>query len=185
MAFASDQFSCVSCLTTPPPYDLGRSAFTYSGLGRDLVLRLKHSDATYLPRSLEPWLNKAGQEFWPHADYLIPVPLHRWRLLKRQYNQATLLANCVSKRLNIPTLTNCLIRSRPTQSQGHKTIKDRLKNVKGAFGVKNPHLIKGKTVVLIDDVWTTGATLTACTDMLRTAGVARVYVLTLARVVKE
>ncbi len=184
MAFASDQMSCVECLVHPPAYDLGRSTFTYSDLGRDLVLRLKHSDATYLPKCLAPWIKFAGQDFWSTTDYIVPVPLYRWRLLKRQYNQATLLARAVSDLVNVPVLTNVLVRRKATESQGHKSVKDRKKNVADAFGVKG-EILKDKTIVLLDDVWTTGATLNACTKVLRKAGAHRIYLLTLARVVKE
>lgn len=149
------------------------------------MLRFKHSDATYLSRCLGPFLKSAGQEFFQSADYIIPVPLHRWRLFKRQYNQATLLARSVSSLVDRPVLTNCLVRKKATQSQGHKTIKERKKNVKHAFDVINSDIIKGKTVVLIDDVWTTGATLEACTKALKKAGVYRVFALTLARVAKD
>jgi ComF family protein len=185
LAFAADQLMCVPCLANPPVFDSGRSVFTYSGLGRDLVLRFKHSDATHLSRCLAPFLKSVGQEFFQSADYIMPVPLHRWRLFKRQYNQATLLARAVSSLVDRPVLTNCLIRKKATQSQGHKTIKERKKNVKQAFEVINPDIIKGKTVVLIDDVWTTGATIEACTKTLKKSGANRVFVLTLARVVKE
>ncbi len=130
-------------------------------------------------------LNSAGQELWSSADYIIPVPLHRWRLLKRQYNQATLLARSVSSLTNIPVLTNCLVRKKATESQGHKTLKERKQNVKQAFDVIDPDSLKGKSIVLIDDVWTTGATLDACAKILKKAGAHRIFVLTLARVVKE
>ncbi len=130
-------------------------------------------------------LNSAGQEFWPSADYIIPVPLHRWRLLKRQYNQATLLARSVSSLAQIPVLTNCLIRKKATESQGHKTPKERKQNVKHAFDIIDPDTVQGKTIVLIDDVWTTGATLDACAKTLKKAGASQVFVLALARVVKE
>jgi len=185
MAFASEQLSCPTCLTLPPPYRQGRSAFIYRNTGRDLVLQLKHSDATYLPDGFAPWLVLSGAEFWKKADYIIPVPLHRWRMVQRQYNQSTLLARALSRRVNIPTLTNCLVRIKATQSQGHKSVKERRANVKHAFDVHNPEIIQGKCIVLIDDVWTTGATIHACCDTLAKAGAKEVNVLTLARVVKD
>lgn len=185
LAFASDQLSCVSCLIKPPLFDRGRSVFTYSEVGRDLVLRLKHSDSTHLSRCFGPWLKTSGAGFWENADYIIPVPLYRWRLFKRQYNQATLLAKAVSNLTHVPVLTNCLIRKKSTESQGHKTIKERKQNVKDAFEIINHDQLKGKNVVLIDDVWTTGATLEACTKTLKKSGAKRVFVLALARVVKE
>ncbi len=178
--------TCVSCLTIPPSFETGRSSIRYEGIAREVILKLKHGDATYLPLSLAGWMAQAGEQFWDKTDYLIPVPLHRWRLMRRRYNQATLLAKALSQRINLPILTNTLIRSKRTASQGHMTPKERRKNVRNAFVVRDPKgLLKGKSITLIDDVWTTGATLEACTAGLKKAGVEKVYVLTLSRVVKE
>lgn len=186
MPYEIGPHTCVTCLTTSPPFDGGRSAIRYEGLGREVILKLKHGDATYLPSSLAGWMAQVGQQFWDKTDYLIPVPLHRWRLMRRRYNQATLLARSLSPKVKLPILTNILIRSKMTESQGHKTSKERRKNVHNAFTVQDPQgLLKGKCVTLIDDVWTTGATLEACTAALKKAGVEKVYVLTLSRVVKE
>lgn len=186
MPFGGQDLSCVNCLNYPPEFSGGRSATRYEGLARDLVLRLKHADSTHLPKSLASWMAQVGQDFWADTDYLVPVPLHRWRLFSRRYNQATLLARALSNRVDIPVLTNVLIRKKRTQSQGRKSRQERHKNVKDAFEVQDPRtILKGKTVTLIDDVWTTGATLEACTKMLKQSGVDRVYVLTLSRVVKD
>lgn len=186
MPYDGGDLTCVSCLNLSPGYDKGRSALQYEGLARDLVLRLKHGDATYLPASLSTWMMHAGYELWADTDYLIPVPLHRWRLFRRGYNQATLLARSLSKRIQIPLLTNTVIRKKATGSQGFKTRKQRYENVQGAFALKDPNgLLKDKTITLIDDVWTTGATMAACIKVLKQGGVKKVYVLTLARVVKE
>ncbi|AIK97109.1 hypothetical protein ID47_10820 [Candidatus Paracaedibacter acanthamoebae] len=178
--------TCVTCLTVAPPFEAGRSATRYDGMVRDIILKLKHCDATYLPPSLAGWMAQAGQDFWDKTDYIIPVPLHRWRLMRRRYNQATLLARALSQRLNLPLLTNILIRSKLTESQGRKTRQERRKNVQAAFAIQDPKgLLTGKHIALIDDVWTTGATLEACTTALKKGGVEKVYVLTLSRVVKE
>lgn len=186
LPYEADDLTCVNCLAFPPVFDLGRSSLRYDGLARDLILRLKHGDATYLPPSLASWIIQAGQDFWSTTDYIIPVPLHRWRLFKRRYNQATLLARVLRDNLNIPILTNVLVRSRFTQSQGDKTRKERRQNVNNAFAIKDSlGCLKGKTIVLVDDVWTTGATLEACTKVLKKKGVEKVFVLTLSRVIKE
>jgi ComF family protein len=186
MPYDTGSPTCVSCLTIVPSFDGGRSATRYDGMIRDIILKLKHGDATYLPPSLAGWLIQAGQDFWDKTDYIIPVPLHRWRLMRRRYNQATLLARAVSQRVNLPLLTNILIRSKLTESQGRKSRKERRQNVQTAFGLQDPkELLKGKRIVLIDDVWTTGATLAACTTTLKRGGVEKIYVLTLSRVVKE
>lgn len=186
MPYEDGTLVCVACLAYPPHFDQGRCVSHYEGLMRDLALKLKHGDATYLPRSLSSWLVEAGKEFWLQTDYLIPVPLHRWRLVRRRYNQATLLARAIAKRTKLPVLNNILIRHKATASQGHKTRQERVKNVQGAFTVKDSHgLLNGKTVTLIDDVWTTGATLEACAKVLKKAGVSTVNVLALARVVQD
>jgi ComF family protein len=175
---------CVPCLGFPPNYDKGRSAVRYAGLARTVILKLKHGDATYLTPSLSNWMRQAGKDLWQDTDYLIPVPLHRWRLLQRRYNQATLLAKGVSNLVGIPVLSQVLIREKSTESQGRKTRHQRLSNVQGAFAIKDPRdLLKGKTVTLIDDVWTTGATLETCVKVLKQSGVGKVYVLTFARVI--
>ena len=117
---------------------------------------------------------------------IIPVPLHRWRLFKRRYNQATLLARELAHYSSRPLLINVLIRHKNTPSQQGKSRQLRQQNVNRVFNVarKNLSLIKGKSLLLVDDVWTTGATLNACIKTLKKAGAKDVYVLTLARVIQ-
>jgi len=120
------------------------------------------------------------------ADMLIPVPLHQARLRQRRFNQAALLARAISQLNDIPYQTEILKRTKNTPSQGGQTFSGRRRNVSGAFGV-NPQqkdLVKGKHVVLIDDVYTTGSTLSACAKTLKRAGAARVDALTFMRVVR-
>ena len=112
----------------------------------------------------------------------MPVPLHRWRLLKRRYNQSALLAQAIGKQLNKTVAVDGLIRKRSTPSQGHMNRKQRQKNVKGAFLLKAGMKVKGQNIVLIDDVMTSGATVDACARRLKVEGAAMVNVLTLARV---
>lgn len=179
---------CIACIKKEPPYTLARSALVYDDISRPLILGYKHADKTQFAPSFAPWLHMAGREFLPQSDYLIPVPLHATRLLKRRYNQAALLAQALSKIADdIPCLPEALHRVRATPSQGHLTTKERHKNVRKAFAFnkKYKEKIKGKTLVLIDDVYTTGATITECTKALLRAGAKDVYVLTLTRVVKD
>lgn len=177
---------CAECLHQPPSFVNGRAAFRYEGLIRDLILKLKHGDATYLAKPLGLWLARSGQELLAKSDIIIPVPLHRWRLFKRRYNQSTLLARELAYSSNRSLLTNVLIRTRNTASQHGKSRQLREKNVKSVFKVAPRHLtlIKGKTLLLVDDVWTTGATLNSCIKALKKAGAKDIYVLTLARVIK-
>lgn len=177
---------CLGCLKSPPLFDKARSALVYDDASRDVVLSFKHGDQTQSVPSFMPWLNQAGREILERADYIIPVPLHRWRILRRRFNQSALIAQYLSKDISVPSLLDGLERKRATVTQGHLQVNERQKNVKNAFAMNPEHVdkLRGKTVVLIDDVYTTGATVNECTKVLLKAGVASVNILTLARVVK-
>lgn len=179
-------FLCGECLQTPPLFTQARAAFRYEALIRDLILQFKHADATYLAKPLGQWLARQGQSLLVKSDIIIPVPLHRWRLFKRRYNQATLLCHELSRSSGKPVGTNCLQRVKNTPSQHGKSRKAREKNVMGVFKVppSKQEVIRKKSILLIDDVWTTGSTLNACIKALKKAGAKDVYILTLARVIK-
>ncbi len=172
---------CGGCLDKTPAYDLARAAFLYDDTSKGLILRLKHADQLHPVPALAKWLVRAGDEFWAETDLIIPVPLHRWRLLKRRYNQAALLARSITKRMDVPVEYDLLQRIKPTQSQGHKNRKERYENLRGAFAVKAGADIKGKNILLVDDVLTTGATVETCAKVLKKAGAEKVFVVTLAR----
>ena len=175
---------CGSCLDTPPPFAAARAAILYNDGSRDLAITFKHADRTYMAPTLAAWMHRAGHTFWPEADYLIPVPLHRWRLFRRRYNQAALLAQEIGQLAKKPVLVDALRRIRATPTQGHLPRKERSANVKNAFAI-HPRLAErasGRNIVLIDDVFTTGATIKECCQTLLKAGAAKVFVLTLARV---
>lgn len=174
---------CVECLENPPDYDCARSCVVYGDTSRKMILKYKHGDHVNIAHSFTPWMKVAGKDFWDNCDYIIPVPLHYWRLVGRRYNQAAVLANILSKKTDIAWLHDTLKRNRATVIQGHMDAVNRLKNVRNAFEVKGTRL-QGKNVVLIDDVFTTGATVNECAKALRRAGVKRIDVLTVARVVR-
>lgn len=177
---------CGGCIEDEPAFASARSALVYDNGSRDLILRFKHADQMHSVRSFLPWLKSAGEEMLKEADYLVPVPLHRWRLLKRRYNQAAVTAWALGRSVNISVIPDALLRVRSTPSQGHLKAKERADNVKKAFAVQERHKsrLAGKTVILIDDVYTTGSTIKECTKTLLQGGVQAVHVLTLARVVK-
>lgn len=181
-----DGVACGPCLRSPPLFTQLRSAFCYEDRSRDLILRFKHGDATYLTPLLVRWMEVAGRDLLEKADLLLPVPLHWRRLIKRGYNQAAFLAQGLAKRTNRVCFPSVLRRVRSTESQGHLTLLERRKNVSRAFYVRerDEKILLGKSVLLIDDVFTTGATVTECTKALKKAGARDVAVLTLARVVK-
>lgn len=173
---------CAKCLSKRPKLQALKAVFAYDDFSKSLILPFKHADRTDLVPFLSKLLQTRGKKMLDKADYIIPVPLHWHRLVKRKYNQAALLAVHLEKMTQKPCLLNVLIRCKNTLSQGHKNATDRKLNVKGAFEIKNAHKIKGKNIVLIDDVYTTGATLNECADQLRKAGAKRVEALVLARV---
>lgn len=177
---------CTSCLDYMPPYDIGRSALTYNDTSRKLILGFKHGDKTHIVQSFVPWLMQAGRDFWEQADIIVPVPLHTRRLIARRYNQASLISDALSKQTTLPHLPTALRRIRATATQGHLSHEDRHKNVRKAFEVypKYADGLREKSVVLVDDVYTTGATVKECTKALRKVGVRNVFVLTLARVLR-
>lgn len=174
---------CGVCLKTPPAYDRARAAFSYAGVGRSLVLGFKMADRTYCAPPLAAWLERAGAALIADADLLVPVPLHRWRLLARRFNQSALLARELSRRAGKPWAASALVRLRPTPSQATLPAAERRRNVRGAFAVpaRAQALIEGRRLLLIDDVMTTGSTVSACAETLLRAGASAVDVLTLAR----
>lgn len=175
---------CGRCAAKSPSYDHVRAAFTYDDASRSLVLRFKHGGETEGVPMFARQMQRAGRRLLSEADVLMPVPLHRRRLLKRRFNQSALLARAISKQMQLPLDTNSLFRKRHTPSQGGQTFDGRKRNVSGAFGIRPQAKLRGKHIVLIDDVMTTGATLESCARTLKRAGAKRVDAIVLARVVK-
>ncbi len=164
-------------------YRLARSAMTYDDSDKNLIIAFKFFDHTENASLLAAMLKVAGKDiFDAGVDLLIPVPLHYTRLIKRRYNQSSLLADKLSKMVNVPVENFALIRHRKTRPQVEFSGRARVINVKNAFSVKHPEKIKGKRVVLIDDVMTTGSTMKESAQALRKAGAVSVDVLTVARV---
>ncbi|WP_338022093.1 ComF family protein [Allorhizobium sonneratiae] len=172
-------------IAEPPPFDRLRSVAVHDGPARDLVHRLKYGDRTELAPMMAAWMARAGQEAIVRADVILPVPLHYWRLFSRQYNQSAELARALAKRVEKPFLPGVLIRVKRTQKQVGLTAKGREDNVRNAFRVPDHRrdAVLGRHVLLIDDVYTTGATVKAATRALRKAGAAEVSVLTFAMAV--
>ncbi len=134
-----------------------------------------------------PWLKTAGEELYDGADFLLPIPLHSRRILFRKFNQSAELARGLSDVTSIPMKIEWLQRVRFTKQQVGLTRRVRKRNLKNAFSINKKVIskLKGAHVILVDDVMTTGATVEACTKVLRKAKVKRVDVLTVARVVKN
>jgi ComF family protein len=173
-----------AALADPPDYDRARAVAHFTGTLRPLVHRLKYSDRQETRALFGTWLTEAGRELTANADVLIPVPLNRMRLLWRRFNQSALLAHEVSRQTGVPVDAMALIKRKPTPPQVGLTQAQRYDNVAGAFAVTQAgrDRIQGRHVVLIDDVITTGATVSACARVLRRAGAAHVDVLALGLV---
>ena len=178
---------CGSCHAKPHHFDRARSLCKYDDASKALILGLKHGDRLDHVPGLSRWLARAGGELLVGADLIVPVPLHRWRLWKRRYNQAAILAKHLSGISGKPHRPLVLVRTRPTPSQGEMpSAKARRRNVLSAFKVPPEQRVelRGRNVLLVDDVLTTGATLDACARALKRGGAARVDVLTVSRVVR-
>jgi ComF family protein len=177
---------CVDCLTRPPRFRRARAVLVYDDKSRRVVLPLKHGDRTDMAKACGRWMARAGAELVSDADFVAPVPLHWRRLLTRRYNQAALLARMITRDGASILAPDLLQRARWTGSQAGLKAVERRRNVRKAFEVHPRWLakLKGRTVLLVDDVLTTGATAEACTGALKQAGAAHVDVLTLARVVR-
>jgi len=175
-----------AALVSPPAYGRARAAARYSDVARDLIHMMKYGDRMDLVHALGRWMVRSGGELLADADALVPVPLHWRRLWQRRFNQSSALAHAISKLSKVPVMDEVLLRARATQPQFGLPRERRAENVQGAFKVPKEKRIevKGKKLVLIDDVLTTGATADACTKILLRAGALRVDVLVLARVVE-
>ncbi|NNG02674.1 MAG: ComF family protein [Inquilinus sp.] len=184
---AGEELRCGACIRRRPAFDRARAALVYDGASRPLLLGFKHGDETHAAAPFARWMAGAAGSLLTGADLLVPVPLHRWRLFRRRYNQAALLAHALGRGAGRPVATDLLIRRRRTPSQGGLGRVGRAANVRGAFAVPQAvrARIAGRRLLLVDDVMTTGATVEACARALRRAGAAHVDVIVLARVVPE
>lgn len=177
---------CAACLVRRPRFRRARAALAYDDRSRRLILPFKHGDRTDMARTCGTWMARAGAELIAEADLVAPVPLHWRRLVTRRYNQALLLARNLTRDQPAKLAPDLLLRRRWTGSQAGLAAQERRRNVREAFAI-HPRWqarAKGKTVLLVDDVLTTGATVEACTRALLRAGARHVDVLTLARVVR-
>lgn len=178
---------CDDCMVIARPWSRGRSAMIYKDLSRRFILSLKHGDRTDLVRAAGPWLARAGADILTPRSVVVPIPLHKFRLLRRRFNQAALLAQQVAKVTDLVCLPDALVRNKHTAPLEGHTRDQRFAALDAAIAVhpKRRQAIVGKKIVLVDDVMTSGATFAAATEACFAAGAKDVCVLALARVVKD
>ncbi len=175
---------CGDCLQDPSAFEWARSVFQLSPELSKIVHSFKYAGE----ESALPWMTSQMQDYleknFPGIkfDYIIPVPLHWWRLLRRGYNQSLLLAKALAKKRNEKLDFDSLVKTKASKAQSSLSKTERLKQLKMAFRLKSPEKFKDKTILLVDDVYTTGSTLQECAKVLKQAD-AEVFAFTLARTV--
>lgn len=175
---------CHACRTSPRVhYETIRSAAEYRGSIRDLIHSFKYRHRDHLYRVFGRMLIEvlAGQPYRKDIDYVVPVPMHPLKRYLRGYNQSELISIPVASFLRRPVLSRVLVRRKYTRPQFTLRKNERRENLAGSFAVVHPAFIRGKNLLLIDDICTTGATINECAGALRRAGARRVYALTIAR----
>jgi ComF family protein len=186
------QVLCGACRANDPSFDLARAFGIYRATLRLLILQLKFRHRERLGKRLGACLAQVWERFGPFdgADpfLIVPVPLFHLRERERGFNQARVLAEGLMRgvektqaRREVTIESGVLVRSRATLPQAGLKFQARKENVRGAFSVVKPKLVEGRQIVLVDDVMTTGATLSACADVLKKRGASKVYALALAR----
>ncbi len=178
---------CAACLASEPVWDRARAALVYDDHSARPILALKRAGRRDGLSTMARWMHRAGSDVLMQADMVTAVPLHRARLAQRGYNQAIWLGAALGRCSDLPFHSGLLRRKRNTKSQGGLSARARLRNVAGAFEIveKRRMDVQDRNIVLVDDVLTTGATVSACVSALKKAGAARVDIVTVARVVHE
>jgi ComF family protein len=176
---------CAACLAEPPHHDGVRAAVAYGEVARALALKLKHGRRIGMARIIGAHLARAADQ--EPGALLVPVPLHRWRIWRRGFNQSALIATEIARRTGIELRTDLLGRRKATPMLGGLGRAARKRTLRGAFAVPSDKraALKGRTVLLVDDVYTSGATANGCARVLKRAGAARVVVLCWARVLQD
>ncbi|MDD7984315.1 phosphoribosyltransferase family protein [Lentisphaera marina] len=173
---------CSTCLKTPPKWNSSASPFEFKGISRDLILRFKYSRHLYLLKYLCEEMENSFQEAGlPEPDIITYVPMHPLKKISRGWNQSELLAKEFAKSHPDSTCLPLLKRPHLGKAQASKAKRERLKSVKDLFSIKKRDNIKDRSILLIDDILTTGATLNACCKILRQEKPKEISVLTIAR----
>ncbi|MEN5277758.1 ComF family protein [Brucella sp. TWI432] len=182
-----ENFMSAEAIANPPPFRRLRSAVLHRGAAQRMAVLLKFQDRTDLASWMARWMLRAGRELLDECDVILPVPLHKWRFWSRRFNQSAELARSLAQLSGKPYEPQAIRRIRQTNQQIGLGLKERKRNVDGAFRVPKEHDIhvRGRRVLLIDDVYTTGSTAKAATRALLRGGAKSVDVLTFSRVLPD
>jgi ComF family protein len=174
---------CASCSAEKPHFDNAASVFRYDDFSRGIILKFKHLDATHMAKRLASWMYRAAEREVQHADVITTVPIHMWKRIRRKYNQSELLASEISKISGVHYEPRILEKTKNTKQQEGLSRKHRMKNVVGSFGIneKYKNFVKNKNIILVDDVFTTGATVNECSAILKMHEAKNVTVVTIAK----
>lgn len=178
-----EPFVCGYCRELKFHFSRAVAACRAEGVVRDCVHRLKYNREMYYAPHLVEWLVAAGREWvdWSAVDAVVPVPLHPLKQRSREFNQAEVLARPLAAAFGKPVITDAVRRVKETRTQTRLTARERRDNLRGAFAARNDGAVRDRRVVLVDDVFTTGATLDSCARVLLQQGAADVLALTVAR----
>jgi ComF family protein len=179
---STDAETCGACLANPPRLDRIRAAVAYDDISRSIALRLKYGRKTALARTMSRYMGPLVGEL-PSNAVFVPVPLHRRRLWSRGFNQSAVVARELSRRTGIPVEVDALKRIRATPPLKGMAMRQRRRTVAGAFRANPMADLRGRPIILIDDVLTTGSTANACARVLKRAGAERVDLISWARVI--
>lgn len=174
---------CGQCIKRDPVYDRLISVMKYDEYSKKIIHRFKYQDKLEITQYLSDLMLGAAKEIIGEIDYIIPVPMHRYKLLKRGFNQAALLARVIARKAKKKYLPDLLIKVKNSKPQIGLNKNEREKNVKNAFKINESYndLLENKSILLIDDVITTGATIEECCHVLRQIRRSKIYILSLAR----
>ena len=179
----TDAETCGACLAKPPRLDRIRAAVAYGEISRSIAMRLKYGRKVALARTMSRFMQPLVGEAGPDSVF-VPVPLHRARLWGRGFNQSVAVAKELSRRTGLPVAVDALKRTRSTPPLKGMSMHQRRRTVAGAFKANPAADLRGRRVILVDDVLTTGSTANACARVLKRAGAARVELISWARVIR-
>jgi len=181
---ATDSGTCAGCLARPPLIDRTRAAVAYGDVARTLAIKLKYGRKVALAKAMARYMAPLLGDF-PDGALLAPVPLHRRRIAVRGFNQSLLIAREIGRLRGVPVSPRLLRRTKATPPLKGMSFTERRKTVAGAFAVRKGADVAGRTLILIDDVLTTGSTAEACARTLKRGGATRIELLCWSRVVRN